>query len=206
MKVISVLSTKGGTGKTTIATNLSVVAAKKKGSKVLLIDIDPQGSAISWSDYREDTKLTTITTPVNRLTKVLDAAKIDDVTMVIIDCPPHGDPNVAISARASSLLIVPCRPATADLQAMAATIEIVKFVDKPAMVVLNSVPARGTLVEEAREALEPTGLNVWDKTVGNRTAFIRAFAAGQGVVEFEPKGKAAEEMNLLYRHINKLIK
>lgn len=205
MHIISVLATKGGAGKTTLATNLAVIASQKRGQKVLLIDIDPQGSAICWSDLRESDTPTVITTPVNRFQKILDGAKKDGVTTAIIDYPPHGDPNVAVAARLSDILLVPCRPAAADLQAMAATIELVRFVKIPTLVVLNAVPSRGTLEIEARETLKGTGLDIIPGIVGDRIAFVRAYAAGMGVSEFEPKGKASNEVKKLYSYITKRL-
>ena len=53
MKIIAILSQKGGTGKTTLAINLAVTAAKSLACEVTLIDLDPQASAASWSDSRE---------------------------------------------------------------------------------------------------------------------------------------------------------
>ena len=79
MRVISIISTKGGAGKTCIATNLAAHAAGIRGQRVLLIDIDPQGSSMAWADNREETNLTTITTPTNRLNKVLSSAEADNV-------------------------------------------------------------------------------------------------------------------------------
>lgn len=206
MRVISIVSTKGGAGKTCIATNLATHAASLRGQKTLLIDIDPQGSSIAWADNREETNLTTITTPTNRLDKVLSSAKDDGVSTVFIDYPPHGDPNVTIAARQSDLIVVPCRPSSSDLQAMGATIEVIQFVKKPAVLVLNAVPARGTLEAEARDVLKATGIDLFKDSIGDRVAFIRAFAAGQGVIEYEPKGKAAKEVKALYTYINKKIK
>ena len=52
MKTVAILSRKGGTGKTTLAVNLSV-AAHKAGLSTLLVDIDPQASAMNWRDLRE---------------------------------------------------------------------------------------------------------------------------------------------------------
>ena len=161
---------------------------------------------MAWADNREETNLMTITTPTNRLNKVLSSAEADGVSTVVIDYPPHGDPNVTIAARLSDLIVMPCRPSASDLQAMGATIEVIQFVQKPAVLVLNAAPARGTLAEEARAVLNATGLDLFAHSIGDRVAFIRAFAAGQGVIEYEPNGKAAKEIKTLYAYVNKKMK
>ena len=56
MKVIGVLNQKGGVGKTTISVNLASELARR-GNKVLLVDADPQGSALDWSEIREKVQL-----------------------------------------------------------------------------------------------------------------------------------------------------
>ena len=75
MKTLAILSQKGGTGKTTLAINLSVAAARELDCPVTLIDLDPQASAASWSDSREDTSPAVISAQANRLPQLIAAAK-----------------------------------------------------------------------------------------------------------------------------------
>lgn len=206
MFTIAVLSSKGGSGKTTLSTNLAASFSEQRGKTCLVVDVDPQASSMAWLDLREIPGPAVVTTPINRLSKVMEAARKDGVTNLIIDCPPHGDPSVAVAARQADLLLVPCRPAAADLLAMGTTVEIINFVDVPALVILNAVPSRGSLAEEARASLTSTGLKVWKGSIGDRVAFVRAYSAGLGVTEYEPKGKASEEIVKLRRQINSVSK
>lgn len=206
MKIFSVLSNKGGAGKTTLSTNLAAYASSKRKENVLLIDIDPQGSSINWSDLRESDNLEVLSSPVSRLKKIIDKAKELGVSQVFIDYPPHGDPGVATAARMSDLILIPCRTSSSDLAAMAGTIEIVNFTKLPAVVIFNAVRSRGSLEDEAKEALEPTGIDICPYSLGDRVAFIRAYADGLGATEYEPKGKASKEVSRIYRYIHGKLK
>ena len=62
---------------------------------------------------------------------------------------------------------------------------------------LNACPARGPLAHEARDLLDGAGLDVLTQTLGQRAAFVHALNAGEGVMEHDPKGKAAREIAAL---------
>ena len=87
MKTIAIMSRKGGTGKTTLATHISV-AAKNAGHSPVLIDLDPQASAAKWGDYRDAEFPAIIATPTSRLQQWLETAKENGATLAILDTPP----------------------------------------------------------------------------------------------------------------------
>ena len=62
---------------------------------------------------------------------------------------------------------------------------------------LNACPARGPLAHEAKDLLNGAGLDVFTQTLGQRAAFVHALNAGEGVMEHDPKGKAASEVAAL---------
>lgn len=191
---LAVFNTKGGVGKTTLSTNLAVAFHEQRGKVCLLVDIDPQCSSIDWYDLREKQVPTVVTAPINRLEKVIEAAELDGVTHLIIDCPPRGDSSAVVAVRQVDFILIPCLPSGADLKAIKNTVSVVDFAGVPAVVVLNSVRSRGTLVDEARESLKSTKLKVLDETIGNHVAFIRAYSCGLGVTEYEPNGLASKEI------------
>ena len=71
LKVLGIVSQKGGPGKTMLATNLST-EAEQHGHTVALIDTDPQASSAKWGDHRESETLAVTTSPVSRLDKELE--------------------------------------------------------------------------------------------------------------------------------------
>ena len=105
------------------------------------------------------------------------------------------------SCPAADLILIPCRPAILDLRAISSTIDLVKLAGKPAAVVLNAVPPRGSLPQEAKEAIAGYGVPVASVYVGQRAAFAHALTAGLVAQEYEPGGKAAEEATQLYMWI-----
>src|SRR3712207_3533071 len=84
MKVLSLVSQKGGVGKTTLATALAV-AAQQDGKRPVVIDLDPQASASFWRDTRQDDSLAVSAIPASRLGPVLKAAGEAGAELAIID-------------------------------------------------------------------------------------------------------------------------
>ena len=82
--------------------------------------------------------------------------------------------------------------------------EIVTSADTSAAVVLNAAP-RGKLADEARAALEGQGITVFPAAIYQRAAYSHAVIDGRAVHEYEPAGKAAEEIAGLYGNISKIL-
>ena len=144
MKVIAILSQKGGAGKTTIALHLAV-AAERDGRSAAIIDLDPQASATSWGDSREAETPAVVSAQAARLPQVLEAARDAGADLVVIDTAPHSESAALAAARAADLILIPCRPAILDLRAIGTTIDLAKLAGKPAAVVLNTIPPSGSL-------------------------------------------------------------
>lgn len=203
MKIVAILAQKGGSGKTTIAVHIAVCAARRK-LHTALIDLDPQASAYHWNESRaDDQKLDATQATPNQLAALLQQAKAGGVDLAIIDTAPHSDSAAAIAAQLADFVLIPCRPARFDLDAIATTIAITKAAKTPALVILNAAP-RGRLAEEARIALQRQGMNVADPVLHQRAAYSHAVIDGRSVHEYEPEGKAAGEIDALYNHISRL--
>ncbi len=200
MKTLAILSRKGGTGKTTLATHLSV-AAERAGHTTALIDLDPQSSSAKWRDNRDGDTPAVISTHSERLQNILELAEENGATLAILDTAPHTEIAALDAARVSDMALVPCKPSLIDLQAIGSTIDIVNLAKVPAHIVLNAVPARGDLADQARQAVETYDVPCAPCEIGHRIGFVHAYNAGLTVQEFEPKGKATGEINALYAYI-----
>ena len=197
MKVIAFLSQKGGSGKTTLAVHVAV-AAGEAGELVAVVDTDPQRSASMWASTREAEAPVVATASAGDITRVLKAASGDGITLSILDTAPHAAPDAAKLARASDLVVIPCRPTAFDLAAVEASVRIVQAAKVPAVIVLSACPPRAPEIAETREALAAYGLPIASVEITERRAFSRAIASGRAVTEFEADGKAAAEIRALW--------
>ena len=202
MKTLAILSQKGGTGKTTIATNLCV-AAEREGHTTALIDLDPQASATRWGDYRKSKTPAIIATPVSRLDHWLETAKENGATLVILDTAPNSGPDALDVARSASIVLIPCKPSMVDLDAIENTVKIMEIAKVPARVVLNCVDARSDLGNQTRQVIRQYNVECAPCELGQRVGFVHAFNHGTGVQEFEPRGKSSHEITALYQYLNK---
>ena len=204
MKTLVILTQKGGSGKTTLAVHMAVCAARQK-RRTALIDIDPQSSAFNWNESRDEgRKLDAAKAGAWQIPTLLQQAKVGGIDFAIIDTAPHSDSAAAIAAQYADLVLIPCRPARFDLDALASTVQIATVAKKSAAVVINAAP-RGKLAEEARAALERQGITVIDTVLHQRAAYSHAVIDGRSVHEYEPDGKAAAEIDELYNHITGLL-
>ena len=196
MLTIAVISQKGGTGKTTLTLNLAV-AAEIAEQAAVVVDLDPQASAKGWHDHRNADPIV-VSAQASRLHEVLKTAREHGAGLVVIDTAPHSESAALAAARAADLVLIPCRPGILDLRAIEASKDISALAKAKAAAVLNAVPPRGTLADEAEEAIKSFGLTVSPARIGQRMAFIHSLTAGQTVLEYEREGKAAQEIKTLY--------
>ena len=204
MKTISVISQKGGAGKTTLVVHLAV-AATLDDKATAIIDLDGQANAAEWGDTREADTPAVTSAQAARLPKILEAAKNADADLVIIDTPARSESPALAAAKCADLIIIPCRPAVFDLQAIRMTVDLTKLVNAPTLVVINAAQSRGTRASEATEALKNLGLKVLPQTLGVRNDFRDSIGLGMTAQEYNPNSKAAHEITQLYKLICKEV-
>lgn len=202
MKVLSIVSQKGGTGKTMLATHLSV-EAERNGHTTALIDLDPQASGAGWGDHREAETPAVVATPASRLKHWLEIAENNGATLALVDTAPNTESSTLEVAKASSLVLIPCTPSLADIAAIETTATLVKIAEKQACIVLNRVPANTDLGNHARKAIKTYDVACAPCQIGNRVGFIHAYNSGATVMELDPNSKSAAEIRALYRYLAK---
>ncbi len=205
MKILAIIGQKGGSGKTTTALGLAVEAIRR-GKAVAVVDLDPQATAASWSDRREDKEApAVISCQAARLRQVLDAAKAQGVNLAIIDTAGKSNEAAISAAKVANWVLTPIQPQIFDIETLQSVKEILALAGNPtASVVINRAAVQGKRHEETQEAAEAMGFNVAPVVMFQRTAHGDAGNIGLTAAEYEPKGKAAQEMAALYDYITTL--
>ena len=120
--------------------------------------------------------------------------------------PPHSEGTTLTAARTADLILIPCQPSIMDLRALRKAAELLEHVKKPTYAVLNGAAPQGTVANEAANAItEQFKLPVAPVRLGERVAYNRCLIGGQTAQEFEPDGKAAQEVINLYKWASKLV-
>jgi chromosome partitioning protein len=200
MKVLAILSQKGGVGKTTLATCLAV-AAEQDGKQAAVFDLDPQATASFWNDARQAETPAVVSIQAVRLPAMLKAAEEAGTDLAIIDGAAIARDITFEAAKSADFILIPTRSAVFDTMSMLHTIDLVKQQNKPFAVVLTFTPPAGHETEDAIQAAKQIGASICPVLIGNRKAFFRAQSQGLAVQEYEPHGKAAEEITKLYSYM-----
>jgi chromosome partitioning protein len=204
MKTVVIISQKGGAGKTTLAVHLAI-AAEKKGLTSAILDIDPQGSALDWKESRSNETPEVIMAQSKQVGKILEAAQKAGTDLVLVDTAPHSESTALEAAQYADVILIPCRPAIFDIRAIKTTRDLALLAKKPAFVVLNAVPHQGSLTDEAIAGITLLDMQIAPVQLGQRQAFIRSLTEGLTAQEFEPKGKAATEINEFYAWLESVL-
>ena len=206
MKTLSVLSRKGGAGKTTVAVSLAI-AARQTGLKVVLADIDPMRSAAVVLRGRPEASSLLLETTAKRLPAVRDACRRKGCDLLIIDTPPAPESEVQKAIDVADLCLAIARPSALDLAAVEQTVEMIARSRRRGMIVLNQCQperagAETRLTREARERLGAGQLSVSEVRLRARSAYQHAFSRGQGVTEWDGGRTAAADILRLLAEVS----
>ena len=200
MKTIAIVSQKGGSGKTTLALHLAVASAAD-GRNTAVIDLDPQASAANWSDRRQAQLPVVYSAHASRLRQEIAHVREIGGEMLYVDTAPHSDSAALEAAHRADLILIPCRPAILDLEAITNTLAFLRTSGTPVLVVLNAIAATGSDAAEAERALTAHQVETCPIKLGRRVAFARALVSGQAAQEFQPSSKAAREIAHLHAFV-----
>lgn len=202
MQVLAMIGQKGGSGKTTVALGLAV-AVFLTGRSVAVIDLDPQGTAANWSDRRSEEAPAVVSCQVSRLAQVLEAAEKEGAQLAIIDTPGKSTDAAIAAAKAADFVLMPIQPQLFDIETLGNVRDILTLAGNPeAAVLVNRASVQGKRHMETQEAVIAQGFTVCPVVLFSRAAHGDAGNIGQTAAEYDPKGKAAQEMSELYEYIS----
>lgn len=203
--ILAVVHQKGGVGKTTLALHLAA-AFSLHGQRCLLIDADPQHSALDWSATRQTEPLF----PVVGMPRAVLHRDVPGLSrgydMVVIDGPPRVVDTLRSALAVSEVALIPVQPSPLDVWSCAPMVELVKEAqvynpELRALLVINRRIPRTAIGRDVREALEAFELPVLTTTIGQRIAFAETLANGRTALEQNPTSAAAREIMQLVREM-----
>jgi len=168
---------------------------------VVILDTDHQATASQWWESRDEKTPALLEVKGEEIARAVAVVQEKGFDVVIIDTPARAEPINAAAAQVADFCLIPCQPSLADMRAQSPTVQTLKRLEKRGAFVLTRCPPRGSRTKEAERGLLVFGLSVSPITIGNRAAYSDAYGSSLGVTEYEPAGKAAEEMRALWTWI-----
>lgn len=206
---IAVLQQKGGTGKTTISTNLGR-AFQIAGYPTGLVDSDPQGSARDWSAAREDNPLSAVGLDRPGLLE-RDLTRLVKGDIIIIDGAPQVRELAVAAIKVANLVLIPVQPSPYDVWATSDLVELVKSrielsdgALKAAFVVSRAIEGTN-IASEVFDTLASYHLPILQCKITQRIVFATSAAKGFSVIDVDPSSKAAIEIIDLQREVMCLL-
>lgn len=206
MKIIALLNEKGGTGKSTIATNLAS-ALHLRGRRVVLVDADPQGTSRDWrSASPEDIDLPPVVA-LDRPEMLQSLASIQ-AELVIIDTPAKAEKMTAAVVRIAQTALVVIQPSGADIWASAAAVKLIQQkIDVGGQInagfLVNRVSGVSKLSKEVLAGnWNEYGVSMLEHAIGNRVVFAQALTDGLSVYNLAD-AHAKQEMDQLIEELER---
>mgnify|MGYP002762505947 CR=1 FL=1 len=207
--VIGVVNAKGGSGKTTLATNVAR-AIQLDGNDVALVDTDPQKTAATWGQNQPDG----YSLPVRHVesagqTKSLQKcieSLIGDANIGVIDGSAKIAEGTGAAVAASDVVLIPIQPTPADTWGARSVVEVIKKTGTTAAFVISRQIVGTNLAKEVAGGLEGYGLPVFESRTSQRVAYAEAMFEGKTVLDVSGAGKAEAEIQGITSELAQLLR
>jgi chromosome partitioning protein len=201
MRVIAIVSRKGGSGKTTLAGHLAVAAEQNGDGPVAIMDTDPQASLTDWWNARENDAPLFVQTSFDKLPDDCRKLKEAGINLLIIDTPPAISESIETCIEMADLVVIPSRPSPHDIRSVVTTVEVVEHLGKPLVFVLNAALGRAKITTEAITILSRHG-PIAPVLIGQRVDFAASMTDGRTVMELPGKSKSSGEITALWGYLD----
>jgi chromosome partitioning protein len=202
MQVLTIASQKGGTGKSTLAINLGVLADQALGS-VVIVDCDEHRGLAPWRLLRAaDQPIVAELPEAGGVAGILERCRDAAAALVILDTPagtPRPGSVIAEAIGRADLVLMTSKAGFLDIMAARPTVTAIQSAGRPGTVVLNDVPPKGAVVEGARTALAGYGLPICPASVGHRVAIGYSLLTGQALEEYDPRNPGVAEFRSVWQ-------
>ena len=201
MTIVAVLNQKGGSGKTTLSTNIARVL-QKCGDKVLLVDSDPQGSARDWHAASNGELVPVVGLDRPTLDKDIKAIA-HGYDWILIDGAPQLVSMSIAAIKCADIVLIPVQPSPYDIWASEDLVDVIKERQKiangkPKVAFVISRQITNTILgKEVREALNDYKVPIFKYGTFQRIAYAKTAASGNTVVDIEPNSEAAKEIKMI---------
>ena len=203
MKVVTISSRKGGSGKSFLARHLAV-EAERVGLRVAMVDADPMRGLTQWWEARAAETPQLIGFEAG-LPAAVETARRTGVEVLFIDTPPSAGDVVEAAVGIADLIVAPVRPSPDDLRAVGSTVEIARRAKRRMVFIINQTKPRVRLTGQAAILLSQHG-TVAPTMIADRTVYAASGTDGRTAPEIDTQGEAAREITSVWAYLSDRMK
>jgi len=206
--IITIGNQKGGTGKTTIATNLAVLSSIKN-KQTLLIDADIQSSSMDFRSLRKGDLNSLHAVQITKPTIHVDIKNFNNFNNIFIDAGGRDSETFRSAIMACNFLLIPVTPSPYDVWSTEETFKILKeariYKKISASIVLTQVVKNTNISQDVHKVINDLAkeynIKLCKTIIYSRVAYRESVSTGKGVYEYAPESKASIEVQKLYKEV-----